>query len=475
MLALAAFAGQGNADTTEWTRVSGSEIIMDGEFWNTGQWTNGTPDATKDVVMNDSAMPNVKLCGKDSVLEMRSLTIREKDSMVWWTTSQEQDNMIVGGAFDSSSYAGPTLKVGEGGIRYDNATDGAAVIFGTAQIGISGDRYGYGFKNISVEGDIVFNNLGAIKMCYDPNEKYGTGNWSLDVGGVVRMNGSVENQRFILNSSFLLDTFTVAYIRLGGLDGSGVMRNSDGGASESNLYFQAQDGKAFQGGRWSGFIGKYNMGDTPVGINLVMDGGEGGGKQYLRLTSPDNEENLALDKLTLTVKSGHIGVSNPGERFDSVTLEGGTLEIDLKSDYDPNLNYMDVFYADSLEIKGESRILLSAAPNSEITAFDVLNVFGDGRVELVIDLLPEFFSVGDSLEENYVIFSGIESNTYDWSKAVLRVMYNGEEQSLDKISLINNGGSVSVELAGTVVPEPSTIAAIFGVLSLAFAAYRGRK
>ena len=81
MLALAAFAGQGNADTTEWTRVSGSEIIMDGEFWNTGQWTNGTPDATKDVVMNDSAMPNVKLCGKDSVLEMRSLTIREKDSM----------------------------------------------------------------------------------------------------------------------------------------------------------------------------------------------------------------------------------------------------------------------------------------------------------------------------------------------------------------------------------------------------------
>ena len=228
MLALAAFAGQGNADTTEWTRVSGSEIIMDGEFWNTGQWTNGTPDAAKDVIMNDSAMPNVKLCGKDSVLEMRSLTIREKDSMVWWTTSQEQDNMIVGGAFDSSSYAGPTLKVGEGGIRYDNATDGAAVIFGTAQIGISGDRYGYGFKNISVEGDIVFNNLGAIKMCYDPNEKYGTGNWSLDVGGVVRMNGSVENQRFILNSSFLLDTFTVAYIRLGGLDGSGVMRNSDG-------------------------------------------------------------------------------------------------------------------------------------------------------------------------------------------------------------------------------------------------------
>ena len=96
-------------------------------------------------------------------------------------------------------------------------------------------------------------------------------------------------------------------------------------------------------------------------------------------------------------------------------------------------------------------------------------------MELVIDLLPEFFSVGDSLEENYVIFSGIESNTYDWSKAVLRVMYNGEEQSLDKISLINNGGSVSVELAGTVVPEPSTIAAIFGVLSLAFAAYRGRK
>ena len=254
--------------------------------------------------------------------------------------------------------------MGEGGIRYDNATDGAAVIFGTAQIGISGDRYGYGFKNISVEGDIVFNNLGAIKMCYDPNEKYETGNWSLDVGGVVRMNGSVENQRFILNSSFLLDTFTVAYIRLGGLDGSGVMRNSDGGASESNLYFQAQDGKAFQGGRWSGFIGKYNMGDTPVGINLVMDGGEGGGKQYLRLTSPDNEENLAPDKLTLTVKSGHIGVSNPGERFDSVTLEGGTLEIDLKSDYDPSVNYMDVFYADSLEIKGESRILLSAAPNS---------------------------------------------------------------------------------------------------------------
>lgn len=474
MLALAAFAGQGNADTTEWTRVSGSEIIMDGEFWNTGQWTNGTPDATKDVVMNDSAMPNVKLCGKDSILEMRSLTIKEPSFMEWWTTTPEQDSLIWGFNFDSSSYAGPTLKVGEGGIRYDNVQDGDAVIFGRVGIGSGGDHNGYGFKNISVEGNIVFNNLGAIKMCYDPNEKYGTGNWSLDVGGVVRMNGSGENQRFIINSSSLLDVFTVAYVRFGGLDGSGVMRNSDGGASETNIYFQAQAGKTFQGGRWSGFIGKWGMGITPVEINLVMDGGEGG-KQYLRLISSNDTLNLVPDNLTLTVKSGHIGVSNPGERFDSVTLEGGTLEIDLKSDYDPNLNYMDVFYADSLEIKGESRILLSAAPNSEITAFDVLNVSGDGRVELVIDLLPEFFSVGDSLEENYVIFSGIESNTYDWSKAVLRVMYNGEEQSLDKISLINNGGSVSVELAGTVVPEPSTIAAIFGVLSLAFAAYRGRK
>ena len=96
-------------------------------------------------------------------------------------------------------------------------------------------------------------------------------------------------------------------------------------------------------------------------------------------------------------------------------------------------------------------------------------------MELVIDLLPEFFSVGDSLEENYVIFSGIESNTYDWSNAVLKVMFNGEEQSLDKCALINNGGSVSVALSGTLVPEPSAVAAIFGVLSLAFAAYRGRK
>ena len=393
VLALAAGA---HGATTEWVGTAngadaGALIMSGGQLQNVSHWSNGVPDGTTDVIVRQ----NWTRAMGAGTLQMKSLEV--KGDFQFLTLSADEENAVRNGTYNQADYKAPTLIIGDGGLSFS----------GDGNLNIGSVEYRYGFEKVVVGGDIAFNNMGRLQICYNPNSTYGTDNWSLDVGGVVRMNGDTGTQRFAVNKCGNGNyegpnpTATVdAYVRLGGIDGRGYMYSHDPGATSTNIYFQAQDGKAFQGGRWSGFIGKYNMGDTPVGINLVMDGGEGGGKQYLRLTSPDNEENLALDKLTLTVKSGHIGVSNPGERFDSVTLEGGTLEIDLKSDYDPSVNYMDVFYADSLEIKGESRILLSAAPNSEITAFDVLNVFGDGRVELVIDLLPEFFSVGDSLEEN---------------------------------------------------------------------------
>lgn len=96
----------------------------------------------------------------------------------------------------------------------------------------------------------------------------------------------------------------------------------------------------------------------------------------------------------------------------------------------------------------------------------------------VIDLDENVFSIGNEIEETEVVLlyaiSGDKS--YDWNSSKLKITLGGVEVYLDKAFLTQSGDSLSATIGGVIaVPEPAEVAALLGLLSLSFAAYRRRK
>ena len=108
------------------------------------------------------------------------------------------------------------------------------------------------------------------------------------------------------------------------------------------------------------------------------------------------------------------------------------------------------------------------------------SISGDGALDLIIDLslIDEGTAVSLTELDSLNIFRIDEDNSYDWDeKAKVIVMYKGADIS-ESFTIKNvryDGASVYVDLNGTVVPEPAEIAAMLGIASLFFAAWRRRK
>lgn len=483
-LALLALSVAAYADTTEWIGTAngadaGAIMMSGGQLQNESHWSNGVPTADTDVIIRQNW---TRVMG-GGTLQMKSLEV--KGGFGFLTLSSDEENAVKNGTYDQINYTAPTLIIGDGGLSFT----------GEGDLNIGSVDYRYGFDQVIIGGDIVFNEMGMLQICYNPNSTYGTDKWSLDVGGVVRMNGDSETQRFALNKcgngnyegpnpTAMVD----AYVRMGGIDGKGYLYSHDPGATSTNIYFQAQDGKAFQGGDWTGIIAKNYEDNISVTFNLVMDGGADGGRQYLRLVQdPERafDASRRPDSFNLDVKSGHIGIYNTnGSKFDNITLNGGVLEVAyIKSGtHDPAQEEMGFIHTDKLEINGDSQIIFDVSGGAssmyENDMIFVGEVSGDGQLTLVVELDANYFTDGQSLNESFNLFSITDANNYDWASALVKVMYNGSEVSgfsaLARYDGDGTNGGVYVDISG-VIPEPAEIASILGLAAIAFAAYRRRK
>lgn len=488
MLTAAAASGA-CAETVEWNiylnAVDGAVMFQDGRF-QSAYWYGGVPDASKDVVF----FGNLSYALGEGAIEMKSLEQRTGFNLK--TLTAEEEAAVRNGTFNGAAYKAPDIVIGEGGINFTGA-DGI-VMFGCVE-----SRYG--FNSITVGGDFNMGNANSYSFSYNPNAAYGPGKWSLDVGGVVKMNNNYaeggEGQKFAVHYSgnALADgrdkpgytpPVTDAFVRFGGLDGSGYMYSQDPGAGSTSIYFQAQQGKTFQGGDWTGVIAK-NYSDASD-FNLVMDGGTNGGRQYLRLMLPDGafEASGRPTSFNLEVRSGYMGVSNSSaSKFDSVKLNGGTLEVAYvrSGTHNPVRDEMGFIHADRFEINGASQIVfdVSGGVNSDYEN-DIIfagDVFGNGQVTLVIELDADYFAEGQEIDQSFQLFSISDGNSYDWALALVKVMYNGGDISEQFSKLVRyeggaSGGGVWVDISG-VVPEPAEVAAALGALAFVFAARRKRK
>ena len=476
------------AENTEFNGNNGGILIKDGVWIDTNLFSNGTPSPDKDlsaygawgrILYNTTVeVNNLFIKGGFSFL-----TVANGQSSVDGTvTTNHDESQIQGGTFDMSSYVAPTLIV-NGNFSIYNDAGGTG---GDCRIG-SGD-YRAGFKQIKVAGDIDLGKADHLRFGWDPNTTYSESFYALDVGGVVRMNKDV-NQRFIINRSGGKGNAHYAsirqemYARLGGIDGMGIISNNDPSAVKSTIVFQAQEGKTFQGGDWTGKIradSVYNDANKYSEMKFIMDDTSGGGnKQILRL-NPMGSGDTAVSDLNFEIRNGTLGLvmTDSSIKAKNISISGGVLEIAEPSKETTEFG-SGVVYADNLDITGgEIMFTLTYEGGSFYSDhIEATNVTGRNGT-FVIDLDENVFSIGNEIEETEVVLlyaiSGDKS--YDWNSSKLKITLGGVEVYLDKAFLTQSGDSLSATIGGAIaVPEPAEVAALLGLLSLSFAAYRRRK
>ena len=463
-------------------------LMKDGEWAETAHFSNGLPSPDKDLIFNarwGRILGNSTL----EVNNLRIMTVSDKSFIQTVANGGagtiNQEDLIFSGDFDYNTYVAPNLIVnGNITVEKGTASDNIEVFIGSGE-------HKAGFAHVKVGGDVDLGNVKNLRFAGSHTEKYGENNYAVDIGGVVRMNES-EYQRLIVNryggsasrNSGKYDDMTLhMFLRFGGLDGLGVVCNNDPGAVKSTIVFQAQEGKTFQGGDWTGKIradSVYNDANKYSEMKFIMDDTSGGGnKQILRL-NPMGSGDTAVSDLNFEIRNGTLGLvmTDYSIKAKNISISGGVLEIAEPSKETTEFG-SGVVYADNLDITGgEIMFTLTYEGGSFFSDhIEATNVTGRNGT-FVIDLDENVFSIGNEIEETEVVLlyaiSGDKS--YDWNSSKLKITLGGVEVYLDKAFLTQSGDSLSATIGGVIaVPEPAEVAALLGLLSLSFAAYRRRK
>lgn len=245
------------------------------------------------------------------------------------------------------------------------------------------------------------------------------------------------------------------------------------------------------GNVYGGHLSGGTRGSIGNGVNVVIDGGTVGGNIYSGVGDIFGNVNVVLNNATV---GGNIYAGSESSRGGSISgdvnveisgntsLSGnllagdalGSKNLSIKSYASENAlkisDFNNVSVFDSTVVFGESfeADLFSVSGNSKVslaegTKFDSLNVLYDGEFSVGDELGLSLSAIfGDSVT---IVESAVKSN-----ESVFTITNsNGEEFN----AFISDSGNISV--GQSVIPEPSTYAAIFGALALAFAAYRKRK
>lgn len=341
---------------------------------------------------------------------------------------------------------------------------------------------GDGFRRIVIGGDFVVNAAAPeLKTVFKNTNTYDINNPSMIIGGVARFTNSDDAATYrwavnaFVNRSIADSEKTPAtsVIQLGGLETTGnktvMICNNDQGAF-TTLSFKSDGKTAFTGGdakiTLNDFYGLFN--DRSY-INVVMDGGANGGKQTLRImsTAPGwdgGNHHSVVGRSSVSVKSGALDLFSE-EKFLSTDVSGGKLGIAGSSAADDKNGSL---LTQTLNLNGgEIWFDVGKTPdNGDIIYAD--SIGGDLSTVLVLNLNEDFFKIGDILDgTEFAVFSGV-TGFDDWGSLAVEAYFDGIKQD---ISYSWNDGVITID-SGTVVPEPASVAAIFGALSLAFAAFR---
>ena len=432
-----------------------------GSFYDGSYWGGTVPSETSDIVFDDIAKDTMyNLDAKNGVtvnsITDNSITDRTLDNPwgknikinIGESTFTILENLTLASNHNYAPFTFVTDSDGVGEVVVKGNIISKLASDGTDGESLFGD--GKILKSLTVGGNIEMQ--GARLRFHTLNVK---------VDGVINYTGGTLNLCYgTANAQNLSFSF-------GGLNGTNREIKIGGNPSSGHMLENSTITMTFTNSGTSKFNGKftYESADS-VGVNtynLVMNGTSTGVQYY-----EDTGTTFSFDNVT--VKSGKLNFySTIGKSI--ITLEGGTLSPATVTDEIAILNAEAINWDngkisfDLVEDNSASdKIVLEYALSK--TSFSVVG--GTREIELIVDPY-DIAAWIDASGEDKITYTLIEYGSTDFK--------NGDIvfSQIDGINIDYDFGDTALTVTLSKVPEPATIAAIFGACALAMAAFRRRR
>ena len=432
-----------------------------GSFYDGAYWGGTIPSETSDIVFDDKA----------------KATAYELDATNGVTVNSITDNSITDRTLDNPWGKNIKINIGESTFTIlEDLTLASNHNYAPFAIVPSSDGVG----DVVIKGNII------SKLASDGTDGeslFGDGKIlkSLTVGGNIEMQGArlrfhtlnVKVDGVInytggkLNLCYGSANAQNLSFSFGGLNGTNREINIGGNPSSGHMLENSTITMTFTNSGTSKFNGKftYESADS-VGVNtynLVMNGTSTGVQYY-----EDTGTTFSFDNVT--VKSGKLNFySEIGK--STISLEGGTLspatvtgEIAILKAEAINWDNGKISFDLVEDNSASDKIVLDYALSK--TSFSVSG--GTREIELIADPY-DIAAWIDASGEDKITYTLIEYGSTDFK--------NGDIvfSQIDGINIDYNFGDTALTVTLSKVPEPATIAAIFGACALAMAAFRRRR
>lgn len=437
-----------------------------GSFYDGAYWGGTVPSETSDIVFDDTAkataydLDATKGMTVNSITD-NSITDRTLGADQWGKyikinigestfTILEDLTLASNHNHVPFSFAPGSDGVGEvvvkGNIISKIASDGSAgeSLFGEGKI----------LKSLTVGGNIE---LQGSRLRFHA--------LNVNVNGVVNFTGDISNTQ--LNLAYGSMSGQSVSISFGGLNG--INKEIKFGGVAASLIENSSITLRFTNSGTSSFSGKFACDEGGASTlqnntyNLVMNGTSTGVQYY-----EDTGTTFSFDNVT--VKSGKLNFySTIGK--STISLEGGTLspatvtgEIAILKAEAINWDNGKISFDLVEDNSASDKIVLDYALTK--TSFSVPG--GTREIELIADPYEIAAWIGASVDGK-LTYTLIEYGSTDFK--------NGDIvfSQIDGINIDYNFGDTALTVTLSKVPEPATIAAIFGACALAMAAFRRRR
>ena len=356
------------------------------------------------------------------------------------------------------------------------------VNWGTGDASVGNLHQWKGFKYLDVKNDMTISggilfrtSIGDVTSA----STFGADNPNIKIGGVLNMDSNAQGSPewkiyFYEGAGGKVDVPCYSYITLGGLSGSGVIKNVT-----QHAHSNTEPHSVFTFKNAAGSVSEYSGSLTSESMSVIDITMDGPGTQILRLKDPNNQglkgdiiiKNGTLKmSLDMVMADGSFG----GKR--NLYLRGGNFGA-AASDK-PGEGLADIGLARVDDFVWESgRLIVGADGSSNSSIIVGGNIsFAGGDGGKYVFAVEGGVDEGDALDDIMKWDSGNDAaNKAALESAIsedrLVLMVNGVEHNVSW--LVENYGLSAV--IGAAVPEAADIAVIFGVLALAFAAARRRK
>lgn len=282
---------------------------------------------------------------------------------------------------------------------------------------------------------------------------------NVSVGGKINM-ASGTALLLARNTKGLESNFTV-----GGLEGSGKFVLG----FDSATYYAAKSVANItitNGGSWQGELTKYTT-HADSRLNVTMDGT---GTQNFRVTKSTTCTGATNSNIidTLTVKSGVFNYGAGDYVSGSLVLDGGTFSIAAQTDAGSTAPDIGIArFGNGTLNSGAILFDIAADATFDKLVFSGKLSKGDGSFTLEFQFDPvameELVNLDAAMFEDMI--------TYEAGSDIEGTVLNGVSNGFAWEAVF---GSTGADVTFS-VPEPSEIAAVFGLCALLFAAYRRRK